>query len=137
VRVRRVNHGFGAVAVGVEQKAAVVVVAVLRARPGRAVVAVTGVDSGPPEVVDLVPRCGAEADVQPGRDRMLDVRGRQREVVPLGELGAAVAKVAGGAGLLDPDRAEHGLVEALGRAAVAHPDRHVVEHQPLNRSIST
>ena len=48
-----VGDRFDTVAVGVEQEAAVVVAAVLRARPGLAVVAVAGVDTGLPEAIDV------------------------------------------------------------------------------------
>jgi hypothetical protein len=49
-----VDHGFHAVSIRVEQEGAVVVVAALRARPGCAVVAVAGVDTGTPEALYLV-----------------------------------------------------------------------------------
>jgi hypothetical protein len=62
---------------------------------------------------------------------MLGIDRRQREVVPLGERRAVIAELAGGAGRLDADRAEHRLVEALGGAAIAHADRRVVERQAL------
>ena len=83
---------LGAVAVGVEQERAVVVVAVLRPRPGRAVVAVAGLGAGAPERVDLLARAGAEGDVEAARDRLLASAAREREVVPLGEVRVAVAR---------------------------------------------
>ena len=50
----RVVDRLGAVAVGVEEKAAVVVVAVLGPRPRLAVAPIARVDAGAPELVDLV-----------------------------------------------------------------------------------
>ena len=49
-----VVDGLGAVAVGVEQEAAVVVGPVLRPGAGRTVIRMAGVDSGVPERVDLL-----------------------------------------------------------------------------------
>ncbi len=118
---RPVVDRLGAVAVRVEQKRAVVVLRVLRPRPGWAVVPIAGRGAGPPEVVDVRTRGRHEPDVEVPRGRLLRVGRRQREVVPLGE---GLARVAS----LDSDRAEHGLVEALRRLTVRGANRHVVEH---------
>ena len=70
-RISRVVDRLGAVAVGVEQEAAVVVVAVLGPRPRRAVVAMARVRAGAPERLDELARARAEGDVQPARHRVL------------------------------------------------------------------
>ena len=90
--------------------------AVLRPRPGRAVVAVPRVDARLPERVDLRAVAGAEADVEPAGHRMLAVRRTDGPVVPLDQLGVRMA------GLDDQD-AQHGAVEALGgrRSETATP----------------
>ena len=110
-----------AVSVRIEQEGTVVVVAVLGPRAGPAVALVSGRRSRLPEPVDVLPRRGREADVQPPVTGVRVVRSREREVVPLGVVLAAV-------GLLDLERAKHRLVEALGRLAVGGADRDVVEH---------
>jgi hypothetical protein len=46
--------GLGAVAVWVEEKSSVVVVAIFRPRPRLAVAPIAGVDPDPPELVDVV-----------------------------------------------------------------------------------
>jgi hypothetical protein len=117
----RVVYGFGAVAVGIEQEGAVVVVPVLGPRAGRSIVAVAGLDARPVEGVDVLAAGRHEPDVQPlGRGPAL-LGGRDREVVPLDQVVGAVAR-------LDPERREDGRVEPLGCRAVRDADRHVVEH---------
>jgi hypothetical protein len=97
---------LGAVAVRVEQERAVVVGRVLRALARRAVVAVAGGRADPPELVDELARRRQPGDVQAPRDRVVRVRGGEREVVPLGEVVARVR-------LLAPERAQQGRVEPL------------------------
>jgi hypothetical protein len=115
---RAVVDGLDARAVRVEQEGAVVVVAVLRPRPGLAVRAAPGGDAGLPERVDLRAGRRHEADVQPPGRLALG----EGEVVPLRELLVGVR-------LPDPDRREHRLVEALRGLPVGDADRHVVEHR--------
>jgi hypothetical protein len=116
-----VVDGLRAVAVRIEQEAAVVVVAVLGPRPRGAIVAVPPVHPGSPERVDVLARARDEADVQPARDRVASLRRGEREVVPLGEARVAV-------GRLDAQRLEHRAVEGLRRRAVRDSDGDVVEH---------
>jgi hypothetical protein len=118
-----VVHGLGAVPVGVEEEPAVVVLRVLRARPGRAVVAVAGLGAGAPELVHLGTRARPEAHVEAVRDRLVLTRRRDREEAPLRQLVVAVL-------LLDAERAQHRVVEALRSLPVGDADLHVVEHAP-------
>jgi hypothetical protein len=115
-------HRLGAVAVGVEQERAVVVVPVLGTGPGRAVVAVAGGGPDAPELVDVLARGRDERDVQAPGHRGLGARLSQREVVPLGELIVAVR-------LRDAERAQHRRVEPLRCLAGRGADRDVVEHR--------
>jgi len=119
-------HRLGAVAVGVEQEGAVVVLAVLRPLAGRAVVAMARGAARLPERVDVRARGCREADVQPARGRVLGVRRGEREVVPLDEL---VAR----RGDLDLECAQDGAVERLGRRAVRNADGDVVEQRTTRR----
>src|SRR5215210_4289296 len=106
-----VVHGLGAVAVVVQQERTVVVAAVLRPRPGRAVVAVAGLGADAPELVDVGPRGRDEAGVQPPRDDPLAAGVGQGEVgPPIGEGG------------------QHGLVEALRGREVGRLQRDPLEH---------
>jgi hypothetical protein len=96
-----------AVAVGIEQEAAVIRWAVLRAGPGWASVAVARVDPGLPERVDLGAVAGTEADVQPAGHPMLMIRRAYPPVVPPDQVGARLAR-------LDAKNAEEGAVKPLG-----------------------
>src|SRR3954462_11304062 len=115
-------NGLDAVAVGVEEKGAVVVVAVLRTRARCAVVLVTGLGSGAPERVRGGARRRGEADVQAARHGVLLVNERQREVLPLGVVLAAARHA-------DADGGQDGVVELLRGAAIGDADRDVVEHR--------
>ena len=115
-----VVHRLGAVAVRVEQQAAVVVRGVLRTQTGRAVVPVTGVDARAPERIDDLARRCQERNVQPARHRMLVRRRGNREIAPLGALVVFAS--------LEAEHPEHGVVEPLGGSAVGDADLHVVEH---------
>jgi hypothetical protein len=65
--------------------------AVLRARPGRTVVAVSRVDPGLPEGVDLRAVAGTEPDEEPAGHRVLAVLRTDVPVVPLDQLGVCMA----------------------------------------------
>ena len=102
-----------AVAVRIEQEAAVVAGAVDRARAGRAVVRVTGGDPRLPEGVDGRAIRRAEDDVQAAGHRIIAVHRAEAPVLPLDQPGVRVAR-------LDAEHGEHGAVEALGRGEVGH-----------------
>ena len=120
---RAAVHGFGARAVRVEKERTVVVVSVLRARAGGAVVAVAGGGSDAPELVGVSSCRRDERDVQATCDFVAIVRRGEREIAPLGVRLASVRR-------LDSERREHRLVEPLGGRPVGDADRHVVEHPP-------
>ena len=113
--------GLDAVAVRVEQEAAVVRRPVDRARAGRAVVGMARIDAGLPERVDVRPVGRAEADVQATRHRVLGVRRPDVEVLPFDQLGVRMAR-------LDAQRGEDGAVEALRGGEVGDGEGDVVEH---------
>src|SRR4051794_33156670 len=119
-----VVHGLRAVPVGVEQEAAVVVVSVLRSRARLTVASVAGADTDSPELVDVPAGRGREADVEPLRRGLAFPLGHQGIVVPLHELVAVVRR-------LDPERAKHRVVEALGDLAIGDADGDVVEHATM------
>jgi hypothetical protein len=116
-----VVDGLGAVAVGVEQEAAVVVGAVLGARAGLAVVAVAGVDAGLPERVHVLARRRGEADVHAARDRLLVVGRGERELV-------VVDEPVLGPDALGAERSQHDVVEAGGGLQVGGAEGDVVPH---------
>jgi len=116
-------HSLYAVAVGIEQEAAVIVGGVDRARPGRAVIAVAGVDPRLPEGIDgFTGRC-SEADVQPACDRVLTIRRPDVPILPLDECGVRVAR-------LRAEGREDCAIKALGRGQIRDGDSDVIEHSP-------
>ncbi len=110
---RRVADRFDAVAVGVEDEAAVVVLPVLGSRRGVSGIAVPGSDQPRPPRVDRCRARSLEPKVQVAR-RLAD---GDREAVPLEELLALVRRLA-----------QREAVEPAARVAVGDSDRHVVEH---------
>jgi hypothetical protein len=116
--------GLDAVAVGVEQEPAVVVGPVLWAGSRLAVARPAGVDTRAPEGVDPLVRPRDEPDMLEMRRRVLVRRVCEREVAPLREPRAVVAR-------LDPERGEDRRVEALRRRAIRDPDRDVAEHDQV------
>jgi len=117
----RVVDGLDAVAVGIEDECAVVARRVLRARAGRAVVAVAGARQRAPPCVDLLTRAGHERNVEVPRDRPVVTRPGDGEVVPLEEVPIRD-------GLGDAEHGQRGLVEAARGVEIGDADRDVVEH---------
>src|SRR5438128_1673700 len=78
-----VVHGLHAVAVRIDEKRPVVVLAVLRTRPRCPVVRIAGFCADAPELLDDRPGRREEGDVQPAGDRLLPGRLGEREVAPL------------------------------------------------------
>src|SRR5437763_12808860 len=116
-----VVHGLDAVAVRIEEKRSVVVLAVLGTRARCAVVPIARRGADPPELVDDRPGGCEEGDVQPAGDGLLLGGLGQREVAPL-RVGIRVAR------LLEAHRRQNGVVEPLRGGTVRDADRHVVEH---------
>jgi hypothetical protein len=92
-RLAIVVDRLDAVAVGVQQKPAVVRRAVLRPWPRRTGVAVAGIDAGLPERVDLRAVAGPEADVEAAGQRVLAVGRSDVPVVPFDQLGVRVDRL--------------------------------------------
>ena len=84
-------HGLGAVPVGVEQEAAVVIGSIRSHANQRAVVAEAGIDPGLQEGVHGLAGRRAEADVQATGQRVLTIHGPNVPVLPLDELGVGMA----------------------------------------------
>ncbi len=120
LRAVAVNR-LDAVAVRVEQEAAVVVGAVDRAGAGRAVVEVAGRHPRAPEGVHRLTARRTEADVEATGQGVRTIGGADRPVLPLDEPGVRVAR-------LDAQHGEDRPVEALGRGQVRDGDPDVVEH---------
>jgi hypothetical protein len=100
-----VVDGLDAVAVWVEQKAAVVVLGVLRPWSWRTVVPISRPGAGAPELVDELPGRREERDVKVARDGAGIIGFGQREVSP-DEVGVGETR------LRDPERLQHRVVEA-------------------------
>src|SRR5207302_4356363 len=89
---------------------------------------VAGLGAHPPELVDKLARRRREAAVEIARDGSVVVSVRERELA----FPHRVFLISAAA--LDPDRAQHRVVEQLGRGSVGRADRDVVEHFRLNRA---
>src|SRR6185437_14817943 len=127
-----VEDRLDAVAVGVEQEAAVVRGAVLRARPRRAVVAVARIDPRLPERIDLSAVASAKPDMEPTAQRVLAIGRPDVPVLPLHQLSVRMA-------WLGAQDAQDGAVEPLGGREVGYGDGDVVEHpaEPTVRGFSS
>jgi hypothetical protein len=122
--------GLDAVPVEVEQERAVVVLPVLRARPGLPVALVPRDSPRAPELVDELARANGERDVKTLR-RAIRAFGRADEELVSPEGRELVGRVRLG----DADGTEDGVVEPLGRLLVGGADRDVVEQaSETNRS---
>ena len=113
---------FDAVAVGVEEKGAVVVRVVLRPQPRLAVARVARIGARLPEGIDLLARTRGEANMEMARHRMVVVSLRHRVVAPLVKGRARLHR-------LEAEHGEDDVVEPATRLLVGGADRDVVEHQ--------
>ena len=113
--------GLDAVAVGVEQERAVVVRLVVGSLSRSSRVDQPVGRAHAPERVHVRATRGHEPDMESAGHRSRLRRLQKREVVPLDEPFVRVCH-------FDPELAEHGPVDRLGRAAIGHPNRDMVEH---------